>query len=170
MYHLVRTRSQHFVNSPRRSATPLKHKYAVNNVRHPLKRRRIGSTAFAPSRAINISDNEDTDEEFPVDEVAKRKARTALSAEIGQQTVNRGRKRRDGQSRLEGDGNKFIGRVFIDLSGLSDGESSPRKRKRSDRDDNSVAGSGSWVEMEEDEEEPDFIAESGSHFPPHWKC
>lgn len=43
----------------------------------------------------------------------------------------------------------------------SEGESSPRKRKRSDEESDSADDTGSWSEMDEDEAEPEFIAESG---------
>ncbi len=161
MHRLVHTRSQHFVNSPRRTASPLKHKHAITNSRHPIKRRRIGSTAFAPSRAANTSDNEDTEEEEPLEVARSRRLLSVLTSEAGLETANRSRsRRRDGRPNGKGE-IQVEGRVIFDVFDSSDEESSPKKRKRSERVSDSGGESGSWVEMEEDEEEPEFIAESG---------
>lgn len=155
MNHLVRTRSQHLINPPRRNATPLKVKHALLNGRHP-KRRRLGSTAFG---AINTSDTEETEEECPLEGSRSRKGVTVLNAEAGLQAINGGKRRkRDGQ--LKGRGVTEKEKVKGEVLGSMDGDSSPKKRKRPESEDDSGGENGSWVEMDEDEEEPEFIAES----------
>ena len=157
MHPLARTRSQYFVSSPRKGATPLKHKPA----RHPSKRRRLESTsAFAPSRSINVSDTEEAD-----DEPGPSRARiTVLSSEAGQQAINRSesaRRGRDLPRTSEGPQNGGI--ATRDVFDSTDEDRSPKKRKRGEGDDKRSGSSSSWVEMDDDEEEePEFIAESQS--------
>ena len=76
MHALVRTRSQHFVSSPRKAATPFRHK------RHAPKRRRITITTFDSSAVDSGS------------EPGPSRERSILSAETGEQTVNQLRSRK----------------------------------------------------------------------------
>ncbi len=90
-----------------------------------------------------------------------RRLLSVLTSEAGLETANRSRsRRRDGRPNGKGE-IQVEGRVIFDVFDSSDEESSPKKRKRSERVSDSGGESGSWVEMEEDEEEPEFIAESG---------
>ena len=151
MYSIFRKGGQHIVNSPRKTATPLKHKRTVVNGRQPIKRRRLGSTAFAPSRAINTSDTDEWEQDHPPERSRNRQAVDAL------QTVNRSlAKRRDGQPSGKSDHVKAVPHAFASMEVVS----SPKKRKRVDQEDDPGGEKGSWVETEEDEEEPEFIAES----------
>jgi hypothetical protein len=137
-------------------ASPLKSKLSINGLRHAPKRRRLGSSGLSVSQAIQIDsdDDEDHDAASPVESRARRVAHP-LSSEVGQQMINRSRSRRSDGANLRAEGGRTK-----DVFGSSDG-SSPRKRKRSDRGFESD-GDSSWVEVDEDEEEPEFIAESGS--------
>lgn len=161
---LERTRSQHFVASPRK--TPFK-----RTVRHPSKRRRLGSnTAQAqPLLSSSSSSDQDPDEkesaigddlEDSLSSIAgPSRSREALSSEAGLQTLNRpkGKARRKSREHEAAVENKHL-----DVFG-SGGEASPKKRKRGQREVEPPRSetSGSWVEMDEDEEEePEFIAES----------
>ena len=141
----------------------MKQKHAIPNTRHPLKRRRLASVAFASSRAINTSDAEETDEDLPAVGGKACGAVSALQSDVGQQTINRSRsRRRDVAARpKKGEDRNINGRIIVDFAGTPDDDSSPKKRKRDERESGSEGESGSWVEVEEDEEEPpDFIAES----------
>ncbi|ORY26231.1 hypothetical protein BCR39DRAFT_541526 [Naematelia encephala] len=164
-HHLARTRSRHFVSSPRRVASPLKHKHS-SIPRLPLKRRRLGtSTTFAASKVTDV-DVDDEDEDIAETEmlnISAGRRRVALSAETGASNANRSKaKRRDpGPSRL---GGRDVEDEDVFLS--TDDEASPRKRKRSHPDSGSAsaAETGSWVEVDDgDEDEPEFIAESDQH-------
>ncbi|WVF65673.1 hypothetical protein IAT40_000404 [Kwoniella sp. CBS 6097] len=193
MHHIVRTRSQHFVSSPRKTASPLIAKHTLYPGRHPPKRRRLGSQAFVISRPLDSgSDSDDSAEVIERDGAeesepraegsrSRRVVHEPLSSEVGQQTINRisdsrpSRKLNGKRSsmttsttqRAKGKGKaREEADVFGNGSAIEDdGESSssPRKRKRSRRDPDSEDDSGSWIEMEEDEEEPEFIAESDQH-------
>ena len=163
MYHLVRTRSQHFVNSPRKVSSPLKHKHAVINPRQPGKRRRLGSTTYVPNRAIYTSDNEILDETSRSDTTQNHPAVTVLNPEAGSQTANRSKpKKQDDHPKTMSPvqkPNKLVHGIFA----LSDPDetASPKKRKRSDFQEDFQGETGSWIETDdEDEEEPEFIAES----------
>ena len=77
-------------------------------------------------------------------------------------SINRSRsRRRDVAARPKGEDRNINGRIIVDFAGTPDDDSSPKKRKRDERESGSEGESGNWVEVEEDEEEPpDFIAES----------
>ncbi|OCF31382.1 TKL protein kinase [Kwoniella heveanensis BCC8398] len=193
MHHIVRTRSQHFVSSPRKTASPLIAKHTLYPGRHPPKRRRLGSQAFVISRLPESdlgsgSDSDDSVELIERDDGrsraegsrTRRMAHGPLSSEAGQQTVNRlpdtrlGRRLNGRKSTTIGVIQKAKGKgkaregmdVFGHGSAIDDDEessSSPKKRKRSRRDPDSEDDSGSWIEMDEAEEEPEFIVESDQH-------
>lgn len=189
MNRLNRTRSQHFVASPRKVASPMKHKlgHALGLGRN-TKRRRVGTSGVA---TVGIDDEEDLEEVENDDQSSVRRNQgrgrdksrgwEPLSSEGGLQRVNRG------TEAFGGKGEKGRGRASMmsDKRDVFDG--SPRKRKRGsapvsvvqetmeqdemeDGDEGagsqtggSVAGSGSWIEIDDedqDEEEPEFIAES----------
>lgn len=167
MQALYRTRSQHFVSSPRKTATPLKRKIA----RHSSKRRRLGSssTTFAPLASDPASSSDEQEGRDLPDlpgPSRTRQRREALSSEAGQQAVNRNgsRSRRKDKGKEKADWKEGIpDDVFT-----SDDPMSPKKRKRGDKDGDacSETTSSSWIEMDEDEEEPEFIAESESCLAP----
>ena len=135
-------------------------------LRHPSKRRKIGSIGFAPSRQVDIGDQDESEDDYDMDGPSRRE-RSVLSAESGQQIVNQSHakfKSKTTRNDVKGKGKAFSreehlenGRPRKDLFN-SESDSSPRKRKRNEKEA-SDAGSGSWVEVE-DEEEPEFIAES----------
>ena len=157
MHHLVRTRSQHFVSSPRKAATPLKHKL----LRHPSKRRRITFSSLE-NDSVTAGSTVETDDDVPL--APSKRERSVLSAETGEQTVNQP-SRLKGKRREKGDRTilQALDREQKDVFGSGE-ESSPRKRKRGDKNvlptPGSTSGSGSWVEVTEDEAEPEYIAES----------
>ena len=166
MHHLVRTRSQHFVSSPRKGATPLKHKLG----RHPSKRRRI-TLAELGNDSVAAESTIETDDEIALG--PSKRERSILSAETGEQTANQPsrlkskRREKGGRSMLH-----VLDRETKDVFGSAD-ESSPRKRKRGETDavpaPGSTSGSGSWVEVTEDEGEPEYIAES-EYLAVHFSC
>lgn len=191
MNRLTRTRSQHFVGSPRKVASPMKQKHAhalaLGLGRHASKRRRVGSTGIT-ARSVDTNEEADQEEVENEDESAVKRAKgkgkekvkgwEPLSSEGGSQRVNRGVEVVIYTNR-RGKGKGRAGAVPAEKD-VFDG--SPRKRKRKDvvadsteevteQEDEgggmvveaSIAGSGSWVEIDEDdqdEEEPEFIAES----------
>jgi hypothetical protein len=193
MDRLARTRSQHFMHSPRRVASPLKLKHGSTSTRHPIKRRRLGSAAQTIPPKTNLFDpnsNSDTEDTSPE---GSRRHLNPLSAEGGQQIVNRtaNSNGNGGRQYTNGLGKKNTkGRarpVVIPPSALmlnSEDGSSPRKRKRYDEGSTSASASASasanasasasvngsvtseststshWIEVDEDEAEPEFIAES----------
>lgn len=159
MNRLVRTRSQHFVASPRKIGSPLKHKHSSGRL-HATKRRRVGSgttsglavSHVAPSPPV--SDDEST---VDITSGSSRASRTShpLDSDSGAHRANRGVKAR-GKSKAV---------VIDDVFGSDESSLSPRKRKRGEgiraTDGSDDTGdSGSWVEMDEDEDEPEFIVES----------
>ncbi|KAK4684469.1 hypothetical protein P7C73_g5703, partial [Tremellales sp. Uapishka_1] len=157
----ARTRTRSFVqlNSPRKlhTSSPLKHKYPVGSVRHPPKRRRLGSSAFAFNRDVEVEGDEEAESE---DEYARsgggeksRRGPIPLSSEIGLQTINTTTKSKKGSALANGKNKKAV--IVASEAEEEEEEESPRKRKRGERE----ASTSSWVNME-DEEEPDFIAES----------
>lgn len=154
MDRLVRTRSQHFMHSPRRVASPLKLKHGSTTTRHPIKRRRLGSAAQTIPTKTNLFDpnsNSDTEDTSP--EGSGRHI-NPLSAEGGQQIVNRtanvnvngngGRQYANGLGKKNAKGR--VRPVVIPPSALiytSEDGSSPRKRKRHDEGSASASASAS---------------------------
>jgi len=152
MDRLARTRSQHFMHSPRRVASPLKLKHGSTTTRHPIKRRRLGSAAQTIPPKTNLFDpnsNSDTEDTSPE---GSRRHINPLSAEGGQQIVNRtanvnghgGRQYVNGVGKKNAKGR--VRPVVIPPSALiytSEDGSSPRKRKRHDEGSASASASAS---------------------------
>jgi hypothetical protein len=176
MDRLARTRSQHFVHSPRRMASPLKARHGHTNghatsTRHPTKRRRLGSAAHTlPPKTNLFKSNSGSDTDTSPEETGHtRRVGQPLDANAGQQTINRhasvharignGHAEKKDLKRRSGKSVVLVPEVVIYSS--EDG-SSPRKRKRhhSGSGASLASMSSSWVEMDEDEAEPEFIAES----------
>ena len=156
MHRLSRTRSQHFVRSPRKTASPFKHSRLLT--RQPNKRRRLGTSALAVNRPIFETDTDGTDESASPEESRRRRSVHPLSSEIGQRRVNRSRSgRRDAQINGQRESDVFS-------LAAADDDYSPKKRKRSNRASSSDDDSNSWVEMDETEE-VDFIVESRFYLP-----
>ena len=171
MNRIIRTRSQHFVSSPRKQAAPPRHKLA----RHSSKRRRVGPSGLSLSQVARDSDGIDDSGLSEPETWSPRPRFPILSSEAGLQAVNRSRSR--GRStRADAAGRQRPGHVdgyasSGSLSSLSDApeprtdteedSQSPRKRKRGqDEPDQWSMTSGSWVETDGEEELPEFIAES----------
>lgn len=146
----------------------MKHNHP-SGLRHPLKRRKIGPSAFVPSRAVNVSDSDGADEDDYPPEGSRTRRGMPLTAEAGSQAVNLSRSK----SRVKNESAKGKGKTRRDVFSLEDEENeSPKKRKRVEREveenveeegveeDESEADTGSWVEVDEGEEQPEFIAES----------
>lgn len=187
MDRLARTRSQHFVHSPRKVASPLKLRHNSNVNRHPTKRRRLGSNVHTQGRnntqnVVDLTTDSGSDGESPSARAGpstfnRNGGSIPLNSEAGSQTINRnGRKSGSG---LFANG-QASGPVRKDVKGKSkmtlpppsppseavtfsseDG-SSPRKRKRGPEGSGTEEDSSSWIEMDEDEAEPEFIAEGES--------
>lgn len=166
MDRLARTRSQHFQHSPRKAASPLKLRHGSSTTRHqhqqPIKRRRLGSAAqtLPPKTNIfNSNSNSDTEDTSP--EGSRRRQLNPLSSDIGEQRVNG---RPYAKKDLKGKGKPVV--VLPASSSMifdSEDGSSPRKRKRrQDGDGSGESESVNWIEVDdnEDELEPEFIAES----------
>ena len=192
MSALHRVRSQHFVSSPRKTATPAKHKVT----RHSSKRRRLGSSAFAPLPSNNVS-SDDEDQLFhpsqtpqdalgsgslplnadPLSLPGPSRSRSREANDVVSKRSKSRSKRKGGRQsggRKEINGHEYAqGNVQGDVFSMSDEDErlSPKKRKRAaglgHGKDTKSEGSSSWVEMEdeEEEEEPEFIAESKSDGP-----
>ncbi|WWD21075.1 hypothetical protein CI109_105556 [Kwoniella shandongensis] len=124
MHHIVRTRSQHFVSSPRKTASPLITKHSLLNGRHPPKRRRLGSTTLL----LNRHDTSSSDE-YPAES-----------------------SRHPSEPRRPSKHRKGKGRQVEDVFDDRDDSSSPRKRKRS-RLANGSDGDSSWIDEGEEEPE-----------------
>jgi hypothetical protein len=180
MDRLARTRSQHFVHSPRKMASPLKlrngHAHGTTNghtssSRHPTKRRRLGSSAHTlppHTNLFNSASNSDTDTSPEGSHAhARRRMGQPLDAEAGQQAIDRHAPRqtvRDPVKKdVKGKGKAVALVPEVVIYSSSEG-SSPRKRKRqlSASAPSEASMGSSWVEMDEDEAEPEFIAESKS--------
>lgn len=152
MDRLQRTRSQHFVSSPRKTASPLITRHTLYP-RHPPKKRRLGVTTFAASCNEAGTNYSSALEDDPEKAVMKRGE--SFSALAGKTSRSRTQSR---PARRKSDG-----KIWADsLSNGKDGEgaASPKKRKRSRA--GSLSTEDSWVETSGDEWEPDFIAESES--------
>lgn len=181
MDRLARTRSQHFVHSPRRISSPLKLRHGSTVNRNPTKRRRLGSAAqhpFARNATTSASIDSDTDgqddDEHDLPGPSRHRQRV-LDPEAGAQNVNL---IRHAQTNGAGAGKKDVkgkGRAVVIVpppaarappgavifSSEEEEGSSPRKRKRT----HSGSDTSSWIEMDEDEAEPEFIAEGLLDFP-----
>ena len=110
-----------------------------------------------------MSDTEETEDEQPTEGSKGREAVAAHNIAGRMQSTKRGKTgKRDGQYRGAEEDGMTGRRLHLDVftSRVDDDDQSPKKRKRSPADSISEAETGSWVEMEEDEEEPEFIAES----------
>jgi hypothetical protein len=166
MDRLVRTRSQHFVSSPRKTAVTTPYKL----LKHPSKRRRLGLTnGDNGSRALHLTpDSEDTDGISQ----SSRNGASVLDSDAGEQVVNgngRNRSRKSGGNGGEGQKKHKSVKILQDVFTSGD-ESSPKKRKRGqeneyDGEDSVTDGdssSSSWIEMDDHEEEPEYIGESES--------
>lgn len=185
MNRLVRTRSQHFVSSPRKVASPLKHKHALAQHRHPAKKRKIGAIALD----LEIDGSEDEHAPGPSRRTigTSSKGRPGngrkpepLNSDLGSQRVNRGRDRdvfddNSPRKRKRGSGEVRRGREKGE-EGMEE-EEDEGGGSGSRGSGPSEVGSGSWVEVDdEDEDEPEFIAESGSAdmmlagYRPTWTC
>ncbi|ODN91457.1 TKL protein kinase [Cryptococcus wingfieldii CBS 7118] len=155
MDRLNRTRSQHFVSSPRKSAIPLITRHTLP--RHPTKRRRLAGSALGLASHSNDSDSSSLTE----DDMESHRGRAGLS------NTRLGRSTRSKSRRLPVQNGKGKGRERADTSGKEDGDVdegdaySPKKRKRSRR--GSLSPEGSWVETSGDEGEPEFIAEGDNY-------
>jgi hypothetical protein len=170
MDRLARTRSQHFQHSPRKAASPLKLRHGSTTARHqyqqPIKRRRLGSAAqtLPPKTNIfNSNSNSDTEDTSP--EGSRGRHLNPLSSDIGEQRING---RHYAKKDVKGKGKPVV-ILPASSSAIFDSEdgSSPRKRKRSQDGSGTGTGSGesesvNWIEVDdnEDELEPEFIAES----------
>jgi hypothetical protein len=158
--------------------------------RQPIKKRRLAGTPFAT--VTNIVDIDSEEEEitkkaqeeeeaegvYPP-EGSRRRALVPLSSEVGEQTVNKSRGSKSASSRREGSGkgkgkekaqdDRRSNSIRADVFETEEDESSPRKRKRSDIEEESESedegDTSSWLNMDEDEAEPEFIAESESRHP-----
>ena len=122
----------------------------------------MGSSALA-ARPINAIDSED--EDTPTSDssseaessTTRRQHAMPLSSEVGSQMINRpGRALRRSRERVnvKGKGKSRAVDVF-ELEEVD--EASPRKRKRGEE---TWSDTSSWVEMDEDETEPEYIADS----------
>lgn len=180
MDRLARTRSQHFVHSPRKVASPLKLRHNSNVNRHPTKRRRLGSNVHTLGRngaqhVVDLTTDSGSDEEngIPGPSTYNRNGGSIpLNSEAGVQTINRnGRKSGSGlfanghlggpvKKDMKGKGKAAPPLPPTEAVTFSSDGSSPRKRKRAQ--DGSEEDSSSWIEMNEDEAEPEFIAEGES--------
>ncbi|ODO01638.1 hypothetical protein I350_06462 [Cryptococcus amylolentus CBS 6273] len=155
MDRLNRTRSQHFVSSPRKSATPLITRHTLP--RHPTKRRRLAGSALGLASHGNDSDSSSLTE----DDMESHRGRA------GSSNTRLGRSTRSKKGRLPVQNGKGKGKERADTSGKENGDgnegdaSSPKKRKRSRR--GSLSPEGSWVETSGDEGEPEFIAEGDNY-------
>lgn len=152
MDRLQRTRSQHFVSSPRKTASPLIARHTLYH-RHPPKKRRLGVTTFVASH--NEAGQGYTNELEDDLEKAIMKRGESSSAPAGRTSRSRSQSRPVRQ--------KSNDKVSADsLPNGQDDEDvpSPKKRKRSRA--GSLSTEDSWVETTEDEWEPDFIAEGES--------
>lgn len=185
MDRLARTRSQHFVHSPRKVGSPLKLRHNSTVNRHPTKRRRLGSNVhtLGRSNAQNIVDLTTESESEDEDAVAgpstynRNGGIIPLNPESGAQNINRSGRKSGAGIFVNG---RTGGPIKKDVKGKSkvifpptpppaeavvfsseDG-SSPRKRKRAQDGSGTEEDSSSWVELDEDEAEPEFIAEGKS--------
>jgi len=127
-------------------------------MRHPLKRRRVGSAGHALSRVVTPPDTDESDGEHCAESSGSQ--RLPLTSEFGQQVVNRGKAKRRHEGRKTKGDEAGVNTKRDVFAATEDDLSSPRKRKRGVQGSGSEGDTGSWVEMEEDEEEPEFIAES----------
>jgi hypothetical protein len=151
---LIRTRSQHFVSSPRKLALPLKTKTRNGTTApsHVSKKRKVNVPALGLSRSVNLVEDsggeEDIHSELGIHDKQKAKgkgkAKVQADVELGEMTE-------------------------VDEAEGEEYESSPRKRKRregeggaSSQSTTGSGGSSSWIELDEEEEEPEFIADSKS--------
>lgn len=151
MNRLARTRSQHFVASPRRVGTPLKHKASLGRL-HTTKRRRVvsgtggnvngnGSTRLS-TEIVTVSDSED-EADLEVDgdgdetdqtsattashsDASKRSNGAPLDSQAGSQRANRRPVPRQVRGKAKPGG---VITVLNDVFG-DEGNISPRKRKR----------------------------------------
>ncbi|KAE8543422.1 hypothetical protein D1P53_000133 [Cryptococcus gattii VGV] len=150
MDRLQRTRSQHFVSSPRKTASPLITRHTLYP-RHPPKKRRLGVTTFAASCNEAGPNYPSVLEDDPEKAVMKRgESSSALAGKTSRSRTQSRPARR-----------KSDGKIWADsLPNGKYGEdpASPKKRKRSRA--GSLSTEDSWVETSGDEWEPDFIAES----------
>ncbi|WVQ75409.1 hypothetical protein IAR50_005030 [Cryptococcus sp. DSM 104548] len=155
MDRLNRTRSQHFVSSPRKSAAPLITKHTLP--RHPTKRRRLAGSALG---LASHGDDSDSSSPLESDKDIHRGRATSSNTRLGRST-------RSKSGRLPVQNGKGKGKERADMSGREEGhldeegETSPKKRKRSRR--GSISPEGSWVETSGDEGEPEFIAEGDQY-------
>ncbi|WVO18298.1 hypothetical protein L204_106013 [Cryptococcus depauperatus] len=149
MERIQRNRSQHFVSSPRKTASPLITKHSLYH-RHLPKKRRIG-----PKSLIITANNDDSD-------VSSHSSDTTEDCATANEPMGSTQNRRAIQFRSKSRPSRRKGKVrgrdsAVEIRYEDDDNSSPRKRKRSKR----LSGSsGSWVEISGDEGEPEFIAES----------
>lgn len=183
MDRLARTRSQHFVHSPRKVGSPLKLRHNSTVNRHPIKRRRLVSNVHPLGRhngsedLTTSPDPENGDEEAGPSSLNRPRIPIPLSSEVGAQTVNRNGRKSGNVFTMNGFGGAPTkkdakGKAKASLFPAqppqeaiifsSEDGSSPRKRKRTHSGDETEGDSSSWIEMDEDEAEPEFIAEGES--------
>ncbi|OWZ40976.1 TKL protein kinase [Cryptococcus neoformans c45] len=149
MDRLQRTRSQHFVSSPRKTASPLIARHTLYH-RHPPKKRRLGVTTFVAS---HNETGQDYSNELEDDlEKAIMKRGESSSAPAGRTSRSRSQSRPVRQ--------KSNDKISADsLPNEQDDEDAPSPKKRKRSRAGSLSTEDSWVETTEDEWEPDFIAE-----------
>lgn len=175
MDRLARTRSQHFVHSPRRVGSPLKLRHNSTVNRHTTKRRRLGSNvnghgSLRNGNIVDLTHTSGSESEDSAPETSRQRAVIPLSSEVGAQTVNRhGRKGGHLANGVVGGKKDIKGKGKVALPPpppesvifSSEDGSSPRKRKRT-HSGSDEGDSSSWIELDEDEAEPEFIAEGES--------
>ena len=198
MTRLARTRSQqHYVASPRRVGSSLKHKASQSRLHIPKRRKVVaaggaaneGATSALANQIVSPPPSEDEadrgtdvfddDTDLTSASHSQRSKSSStrshgipLDSQTGSQRANRRASSHvRGRTWLDG-----ISSVSNDISGNS-GNGSPRKRKRlsqvntprqgspspGNRSGSDTADSGSWVEMEDGEEKPEFMSESELH-------
>ncbi|OXH30986.1 TKL-group protein kinase [Cryptococcus neoformans] len=149
MDRLQRTRSQHFVSSPRKTASPLIARHTLYH-RHPPKKRRLGVTTFVASHNEAGQDYSNGLEDDLEKAIMKRGE--SSSAPAGRTSRSRSQSRPVRQK-----SNDKVSTYSLPNGQDDEDVPSPKKRKRSRA--GSLSTEDSWVETTEDEWEPDFIAE-----------
>lgn len=192
--HRLRSQ-QHFVVSPRRISSPLKHKTSHSRL-HIAKRRRVGANGAGgdpkgatSALATEVLSSPDSDDEVEAESdhmeepssgstrsasSSKRSEGVPLDSQAGSQRANRRTVSAQVRGKARAGG---VATVLNDVFG-EEGSVSPRKRKRGSavttpqhvspspgRSGSDTGDSGSWIEVDDGEDEPDLIPESESSMP-----